>query len=80
MRRTKRRGQARSTCAARVAQHPRDTGCAAPWKVTDSSPHSAGRAARGGPRLLVPPESSVTRVANAGEFAADEVAAESFVL
>ena len=42
-----------------------DTGCAAPWKVTHSSPDSVGRTARGGPDLLVPPESSVTLVANA---------------
>ena len=50
-----------------------DTGCAAPWKVTHSSPDSAGRIARGDPHILVPPESSVTLVANAGEPAAAEV-------
>ena len=50
-----------------------DAGCAAPWKVTHSSPDSHGCTARGGPHLLVPPESSVTLVANAGEPAADEV-------
>ena len=56
-----------------------DTGCAAPWKVTHSSPDLVGRTARGGPHLVVPPESSVTVVANAFERAAGEVVEQSFV-
>ena len=46
-----------------------DTGCAAPWKVKNSSPDSDGRTARSDPHILVPPESSVTVVAMSGEFA-----------
>ena len=57
-----------------------DTGCEAPWKVTHSSLDSVGRTARGGPDLLVPPESSVTLVAIAVEPAAPEVVEESVVL
>ena len=55
-----------------------DTGCAAPWKVTYSSPDSDGRTARGGPHILVPPESSVTLVAIAFELAAFEVVEDGF--
>jgi hypothetical protein len=55
-----------------------DTDCAAPWNVTHSWRHVAGRAACGVSHLPVPAESCVTLVANAGELAGVQVVQENF--
>ena len=56
------------------------TGCAAPCKVTHSSPNSLGCTAHGGPHRLIPPESSITLIANASEPAGHQVVEENSLL